>query len=159
MRPARIRDTLPLRSSRTISRSRRNIASIPTRRQKSARLVQQAILTCWQLSTSSPETRILKRARATSQPGPAFQKRQSQAAIHETRGDRQPGEPAAHDEDMRCRGSRCHFSGMTDSLYSRMFRIKLPPRIRQSQDDLQSARSTTMPFRHFGKDTRPSSTS
>ena len=60
--------------------------------------------------------RILKRARATAQPGPAFQKRQSQAAIHEARGDRQAGEPAADDEDMRCRGNGCHFSGTTDSL-------------------------------------------
>ena len=53
-RPARNRETLPSRSSRSSSGSRRNIASMPTRRQKSARLVQQAILTCWQLSTSSP---------------------------------------------------------------------------------------------------------
>jgi hypothetical protein len=34
--------------------------SIPTRRQKSARLVQQAMLTCWQLSTNSPVTGSLK---------------------------------------------------------------------------------------------------
>ena len=38
------------------SGSRRSMASMPTRRQKSARFVQQAMLTCWQLSTSSPVT-------------------------------------------------------------------------------------------------------
>jgi len=58
--PARNRETRPSGLKKTIAGSRRSIVSIPTRRQKSARLVQQAILTCWQLSTSSPVTGSLK---------------------------------------------------------------------------------------------------
>ena len=53
--PASSRESRPSGPRKTTSGSRRNRSRrCPTRRQKSARFVQQAMLTCWQLSTGSP---------------------------------------------------------------------------------------------------------
>ena len=67
--PSETARSRPSGPRKTSSRSRRSIASIPTRRQKSARFVQHAMLTCWQLSTSSPVDGVIERARASAQPG------------------------------------------------------------------------------------------
>ena len=98
--PRGMREIRPSGPRKTSSRSRRNIVSIPTLRQKSARLVQQAILTCWQLSTSSPVAGSLNELARPPSRGPALEDRDPQAAIDQGRGRRQTGQAAADDHDV-----------------------------------------------------------
>ena len=73
---------------------------MPTRRQKSARLVQQAMLTCWQLSTCSPVTGSVNELARPPSRGRLSRRVIRSPRPDQRRGGRQAGQAAADDDHV-----------------------------------------------------------
>ena len=104
--------------------------------------------------------RVLKRARASSQPRTAFEQRQAQTAIHQTRGGGKARESAADNHDMRSRRLRNdrHLSGMGELRNGRLSCRCAHPASRGEPRPAASARNTTVAFRQCDTEMRPSMT-